>query len=281
MDDKELDNLDNKPEEEPEEQQEETNVDTDWRDQSMIIIDGSNPDAGIPNPRKDAAAIKRAYTEDKKSLLREMGIRINKKDSPSLFERLKVTINRKGKPNGAEFDGVKIIELKGKKLEYTEASKVSEFKELVKRAEEKHAKTTEGFVEESISDVPASEELVHSVIRNSIENLDIIIDKNVEEVESGLNDPAYVITEEEDREARGLMELAPPTELQQGEISAENKIAYAKIEEAKWKERFDNEENLKKKAPYKSLVKLAKLKADYLRLSINQRPESEEVQICL
>ena len=85
----------------------------------MIIIDTSNPDAGIPNPRKDAAAIKRAYTEDKKSLLREMNIRINKKDSPSLFERLKVTINRKGKPNGAEFDGVKISELKGKKLEYT------------------------------------------------------------------------------------------------------------------------------------------------------------------
>ena len=208
-----------------------------------------------------------------------MGIKINKKDSPSLFERLKVTINRKGKPNGAEFDGVKIIELKGKKLEYTEASKVNEFKELVKKAEENHAKTTEGFVEESISNVPASEELVHSVIRNSIENLDIIIDENVEEVESGLNNPAYVITEEEDREARGLMELAPPTELQQeGGISAENKIAYAKIEEAKWEERFDNERDPRKKALYKSLIKLAKLKADYLRLSIDQRPESEEVQ---
>ena len=72
MGDIELDNLDNKPEEEPDEQQEEeeTNVDTDWRDQSMIIIDGSNPDAGIPNPKKDAAAIKKTYTEDKKSLLR-------------------------------------------------------------------------------------------------------------------------------------------------------------------------------------------------------------------
>ena len=51
MDDIELDNL-NKPEEEPEGQQEqETNIDDDdWRDQSIVIIDTSNPDAEIPNP---------------------------------------------------------------------------------------------------------------------------------------------------------------------------------------------------------------------------------------
>ena len=299
MDDIELDNLDNKPEEEPEEQEEETNVDTDWRDESIIIIDTSNPDAtgtvrGDLDAMKNAdrelgkriGAKNRTYTESKKSLLREMDVNINKNDGPfakTIFERLRLTMNRKGMYNGAEFDGVKIIVQKAKRLEYTEgvkkASKVNEFKELVKKAEEEHARTTEGFVEESISDVPASEELVHSVIRNSIKNLDILIDENTEEVETELNNPAYVITEEEDREARGLMELSPPTELQEeGGISAENKIAYAKIEEAKWKERFDKEENPKKKALYKSLVKLAKLKADYLRLSINQRPESEEVQ---
>ena len=46
MDDIGLDNLD-KPEEEPEEQQEqETNIDDDdWRNQSIAIIDGSNPGA--------------------------------------------------------------------------------------------------------------------------------------------------------------------------------------------------------------------------------------------
>ena len=55
MDDIELDNLDNRPEEVPEEQREETNIDTEWRYQSIVIIDTStNPDADIPNPRMDA-----------------------------------------------------------------------------------------------------------------------------------------------------------------------------------------------------------------------------------
>ena len=56
---------------------------------------------------------------------------------------------------------------------------MNEYKELVKKAEEKHAKTAEGFVEESVSDVPASKDLVHSVIRNNIENLDDLIDQKI------------------------------------------------------------------------------------------------------
>ena len=137
MADIELDNLDKRPEEEPENrQEEETNVDTDWRDESMIIFDTSNPDAvrGDLNAMKDAdrelgkgiGAKKRAYTEDKKSLLREMDVNINKGDGPSartIFEKLRLTINRKGKVNGAEFDGVRIIVQKGKRLEYTEDAK--------------------------------------------------------------------------------------------------------------------------------------------------------------
>ena len=84
MDNIELDNLD-KPEKEPEEQQEqETNIDDDdWRDQSIVIIDTSNQDAKIPNPRKDAGIIRRAYIEDKKNLLRAMGFNIKKGDRPS------------------------------------------------------------------------------------------------------------------------------------------------------------------------------------------------------
>ena len=92
MDDIELDNLDNSPEELPEEQQEETNIDTKWRYQSIVIIDTSNPDADILNPRKDAGVIRRAYTEAKKSILREIGVNINKSDGPSaktIFEKLK------------------------------------------------------------------------------------------------------------------------------------------------------------------------------------------------
>ena len=79
MDDIKLDNLDKQEEEpeeqeeEPEEQQEEpgeqqeqeTNIDDDdWRDQSIVIIDTSNPNAEIPNPRKDAGVIRKETLAD-------------------------------------------------------------------------------------------------------------------------------------------------------------------------------------------------------------------------
>ena len=121
---------------EEEQQQEETNVDAedpDWRDESVIIINGSNPDA-TKNVRKDvgsklgkmAGVIRRGYVEDQKNL-REIGIKnINKGDGPNattLFDKLRLTHNEKGKISGAEFDGVKIIVLKGKTLMYTENAK--------------------------------------------------------------------------------------------------------------------------------------------------------------
>ena len=75
------------------------------------------------------------------------------------------------------------------------------------------------------------------------------------------------------------MELTLPTTLEQEEgVTVKHKLEFVKIEETKWWERAEEETNLKKKAFCKSLVKLAKLKADYLRLSTNQRPESEEAQ---
>ena len=52
MDDIELDNFDNRPEEVPEEQQEETNIDTAWRDQSVVIIGGFNPVKGVSTKKK-------------------------------------------------------------------------------------------------------------------------------------------------------------------------------------------------------------------------------------
>ena len=64
MDDIELDNLDKQAEEPEEQQEQETHIDDDdWRDHSIVIIDTSNPDAEIPNPKKDAGVIRRAYTE--------------------------------------------------------------------------------------------------------------------------------------------------------------------------------------------------------------------------
>ena len=125
MDDIELDNLGENRIPEEEEGEEETS--TDWRDESIIefnpeirqgLEERKGLDTNIPNPRKDAGVIRRAYTEDKKNLLKELGISLNKGDGPfakSVFEKLKVTVNSKGKVNGAEFDGVKIIVQKGKK----------------------------------------------------------------------------------------------------------------------------------------------------------------------
>ena len=102
----ELDNLDRQEEEQQQQEaKQETNIDDDWRNESIVVIDMSNPDA-MPNLRKDAGVIRKAYTEDKKSLLREMNMNINKGDGPSakaVFEKLKVTVNRKGRVNGAEY----------------------------------------------------------------------------------------------------------------------------------------------------------------------------------
>ena len=151
MDEIAMDDLD-RPEDRQEEQQGEEETNLDERDESMVIIDTSNPDANVRgnlDAMREAdrdlgrgiGATRRTYTEDKESLLREMGINVNKGDGPSskaVFERLKVTENGKGQRVG-EFEGRKIFVQREKRLVYTEdkkmVSKVTEFKELVKRAE--------------------------------------------------------------------------------------------------------------------------------------------------
>ena len=81
--------------------------------------------------------------------------------------------------NGAEFNVVRIIVQKGKKL-----SKVNEFKELVKNAELEHKKTLAALVKETLPDIPVGTDLAHSVLRNSIENLESFIDDKVAEIEA-------------------------------------------------------------------------------------------------
>ena len=268
-----------KPEDQqPEDQQEETNVDDEWRDESIVIIDGSNPDAvrGDQEEMKDAdrelgkriGIRKKGYTEDKKSLLNEMGIRINKKDSPSLFERLKITVNGKGKINGAEFDKIKIIVLKGKRLEYTadvsKTAKLNEFKELVKIAEERHAKTAEGFVERKIADVPPNEDLTHSILRDSIESLENYIDEKVAEIETN----SVVLDREKIREFRGITKTSDHN-LDNGALEAQENY---------FRELARNEPNELKSKLYEEMADVCVLKADEIRLRRNEQPESEEVQ---
>ena len=281
-----LDDLGERPEQQPEDQQEEMNVDTDWRNESIYTFDTSNPDFVRGNQEamknadrelgKEIGLKKRVYTEDKKKLLREMGIRINKKDHESLFKRLKLIPNERGKYIEAEFDGVKIIELKGKKLEYTEASKVNEFKELVKVAEERHAKTAEGFVERKITDVPPNEDLTHSVIRDSIESLENFIDEKEVEVrqrlktaEQGAQTEEEAITYRELRDLLGDLVGMADHNLDNGALKAHEDYL---------RELAENSPNERKASLCKQIADLCVLKADEIRLRRNEQPESEEVQ---
>ena len=267
-----VDNLD-KPEEEPEEQQEqETNIDDDWRDQSIVIIDTSNPDAEIPNPRKDAGVIRRAYTEDKKSLLREMGINIKKGDGPSakaVFEKLKVTVNRKGRVNGAEYDGTRIIVQKVKRLVYTKdvkkASKVNEFTRLVEKAELEHGKTGAAVVEEAVPDVTVSEDLANSVLRNSIERLEAEIDEMVADIESRSVGTSVTLDKEKIREFRGITKTAGHN-LDNGGL---------RVQEEYFRDLARDEPNELRCKLYEEMAGVCALKADEIRLRRNQRPESE------
>ena len=274
MADIELDNLDRQDEEEEQQEaQQETNVDDDdWRDQSIVIIGTSNPDAEILNPRKDAGVSRRAYTEDKKSLLREIGININTGDGPSanaVFEKLKVTVNRKGRVNGAEYDATRIIVQKGKRLVCTEnvknASKVNEFKELVERAEREHDKTGAAVVEEAVPDITVNEDLANSVSRNSIERLENEIDEMVADIESRSVETSVTPDKEKIREFRGITKTA--------DHNLDNEDL--KVQEEYFRDLARDEPNELKSKLYEEMADVCALKADEIRLRRNQRPESE------
>ena len=97
-------------------------------------------------------------------------------------------MNSKGKINGAEFDNVRIIVPRGKRLVYTEdakkLAKVTEFKELVDKAELERQKTPAALIEETLPDIPVNTNLEQAVVRDSVENLEHFIDEKVAEIEA-------------------------------------------------------------------------------------------------
>ena len=117
-------------------------------------------------------------------------------------------MNSKGKINGAEFDNVRIIVQKGKRLVYTEdvkkLVKVTEFKELVEKAELEHQKTPAALIEETLPDIPVNTDLEQSVLRNSIENVEHSIDEKVAEIEA----KSATIDDQKIREFRGVLDMA-------------------------------------------------------------------------
>ena len=279
MDDIELDNLGEDQPIEPDEGEEETN--TDWRDESVIIMSGFNPELrqGLEEKKADRELGKiqgvrnSGYTEDKKNLLKELGISLNKGDGPfakSIFEKLKVTVNRKDKINGAEFDNVRIIVQKGKRLVYTEdvkkLAKVTEFKELVDKAELEHQKTPAAVIEKTLADIPVNTNLEQSVVRNCIENLKHYIDEQVEKIEAKAK--TATIRDQTIREFGGTIEIADHN-LDNGAL---------KTQENRFRQLARDEPKLLEKNLYKAMAETCVLKADEIRLGRNERPESEMVQ---
>ena len=282
MDEIELDNLGEDQPIEPEEEEEET--DMDWRDVSVVIMSGMNPDLrqGLEEEKqadrelgKIQGVRNRGYAEDKKNLLKELGIFLNKGGGPfaeSIFDKLKLTVNRKGKINGAEFDNVRIIVQKGKRLVYTEdtkkLAKVTEFKELVNKAELQHKKTPAALIEETLPDIPVTTDLEQAVVRNSTEDLEHFIDEEVEKIRQRLNNAEEVISYKELRDLHMDIPSMNDENLENGGLETQKNYLKGIAENS----------SERKAALCRQIIKLCELKEDEIRLRTNQRPKTEEVQ---
>ena len=157
-DDIELEDLDRERETQQANEEEETSFFDDRRpgDESILVIDGSNPvftrvdvdgpsTSEIPNARRDAGVMRRHIIHDMKHGL---GLTINKGDGPNstiIYDKVRFTTNKNNKINGATYKGKKILILKDEELRYstdkTKAPLINEFKELLKKADAEHQKT--------------------------------------------------------------------------------------------------------------------------------------------
>ena len=283
MDDIDLDNFGKKSDRPPEDREDydwdgwqKTSFNNGWRDESLLEFNDDHPGGEIPNPRRDAGVMKRAYTEDIKKLLRGLNINANKGDGPnakSLYERLRLTTNQKEDVNGMKFDGVKIIVLDGKGLRFSEnvrfKSKLDDFQALARESEKEHGATAVAMVEETAPDVPVDDNIAKSVLNDSLERVN-------EEISERSDEIMVELTENEIREFRGILDVRLPTLEQQreGGITVENRLDALKIEENNWRD-LAQRADPKKKLLYESIADVAALKAGELRLRANIRPESE------
>ena len=92
------------------------------KDESVLIIDGSNPlftrvggpstSKGIPNVGRDVGVIRQHIIYDKKQFLKKgLGINVNKRDGPNssiLFDSLKITTGKNNKISRVMYKGKKI-----------------------------------------------------------------------------------------------------------------------------------------------------------------------------
>jgi hypothetical protein len=197
-------------EQERSEQEEETNFDDEDRhgDESILIIDGSNPIFNRLDDEKDAnldiesrvkkmgksdGKVKRYIIHTKKQFLKDgLGVTVNKGDGPSsttLYDELRITTSKKnGKIDGALYKGKKILIMKNGKMERsTDMSKVryvNEFEELLKKAHAEHKKTPAAQVEGHLEaqGLDAAEETVDSVLEETSEAIGERISESGDEV---------------------------------------------------------------------------------------------------
>ena len=179
VDDIKLENLDREREAETNEEGETSFINDRPGNESIIIIDTSNPlfarpdDSSIPNPRRDAGVIRRHIIHDKKQFLKTgLGITVNKGDGPNsitLYDELRTVTGKDGKINGATYKGKKILFLKDGNMVYSmDRSKrqyVNKFKELLKKAHIEHQKTPAALVEKHVGvDIP--QYVMNDIIRH-------------------------------------------------------------------------------------------------------------------
>ena len=144
-----------------------------------------------------------------------------------------------------EFDSVKIIVLEGKTMRFTKnvksASKLKEFDALVREAKKEHEKTAVALIEDSIPGVFVDNNLIDSVLSNSLERLKEEISERADEI-------TVELTENEIREPRGILTTKLPTLEQQreGGITVKRRIDAIKTEETHWRDIPERQNNPEK-----------------------------------
>ena len=253
-------------------------------DKSILIIDSSNPvftrvdtdepsTSEIPNVGRDVGVMRRHIIHDMKQFFKKgLGITINKGDGPNstiIYDKVRFTTDKDNKINGATCKGKKILILKDGELRYstdkTKAQLVNEFKELLKKADAEHRKTPTPIAEKRAG-VDLPQNVMDDIIGDVNGRIDSEIDRRFDEISSSTE-----ITSNELRELRGTL---------YAKEEGEEKIKALGIEMEHWKKESDKaktEGKNNKALLYDAMRKAAELKADKIRLKLNQKPVSEEV----
>ena len=260
--------------------------------ESILIFDGSDPvftrvdtdgpsTSKIPNVGRDVGVMRRHIIHDMKQFLKKgLGLTINKGDGPNstiIYDKVRFTTDKSNKINGATYKRKKNLILKDGKLIYstdkTKAQLVNEFKELLKKADAEHRKTPTPIAEKRAGiDLPQN--VMDSIIENVKGRLDIEINRIAEEISSGTE-----IDKDELRELGGYVfdkdMIVDDMDLRGETLKHIETIEIPFIEGKENKAKAEGK--VRKAALYKAMKRAAELKADRVRLSLNEKPVNEEV----